>query len=68
MNHCKISVPDQIGTLSQVGTNAKSFNMAQKVLTWSNSQLNNSRCNFTFHVLLFIFRLVHVFSQNLLQL
>ena len=24
--------------------------MAQKVLTWSNSQLNNSRCNcFTFH-------------------
>ena len=63
MPFCRIDVPDQIGTLSQVGTsvgtNARSFNLAQKVLTWS------SRCNFTFHVL-FIFRLVRVFSQNLL--
>ena len=24
--------------------------MAQKILTWSNSQLNNSRCNFHFRV------------------
>ena len=24
--------------------------MAQKVLTWFNSQLNNSRCNFHVHV------------------
>ena len=41
--------------------------MAQKVLTWSNSQLNNSRCNFHVRCLrsMFIFRLV--FSQNSLQ-
>ena len=45
---------------AMLGTNTRSFNLAQKVLTWS------SRCNFTFHVLLFIFRLVHVFIQNLL--
>ena len=40
--------------------------MAQKVLTWSNSQLNNSRCNFHVPCLrsMFIFRLAR---QNSLQ-
>ena len=33
-----------------------SSNMAQKVLTWSNSQLNTVDAGFTF---MFIFRLVH---------
>ena len=28
--------------------------MAQKVLTWSNSQLNNSRCNFHVPCLFFV--------------
>ena len=56
----KRNVPDQIGTLSQVGTNARSFNLAQKVLTWS------SRCNFTFHVLFFVLYMysVRIYSQG----
>ena len=32
-----INVPDQVRTLSQVGANARHSNMAQKVLTLSNS-------------------------------
>ena len=41
---------DQVRTLSQVGT---SSNMAQKVLTWSNGQLN-SRCSFHVPCLFFV--------------
>ena len=43
--------------------------MAQKVLTWANSQLNKSRCNFHVPYLpsMFIFRLVDVCSQNSFQ-
>ena len=56
-------VPDQVRTLSQVGTSshmayamrncATSSNMAQKVLTWSNSQLT-SRCSFHVPCLFFV--------------
>ena len=40
--------------------------MAQKVLTWSNSQSNNSRCNFHVPCLhsMFIFRLAHLFGPG----
>ena len=39
--------------------------MAQEVLTWSNSQLNNSRCNFHFLCLFFVLYMYS--SQNSLQ-
>ena len=44
-----------------IGTNVTSSNMAQKVLSWSTSQLNNW-CSF--HVPMFIFRRVHVFESE----
>ena len=36
--------------------------MAQKVLTWSSSQLNNGQCNFHVPCLFFVF--VHVFMSE----
>ena len=39
--------------ICHVGTNATSSNMAQKVLTWSNNQLN-SRCSFHIPCLFFV--------------
>ena len=48
-----ITVPDQIGTLSQVGTNARSFNLAQKVLTWSNWITVDAILRFMFYCLFF---------------
>ena len=48
-------VPDQVRTLSQchVGTDGRSSNIAQKVLTWSNSLLN-SQCSFLVPCLFFV--------------
>ena len=65
-----IDVPDQIGTLSQVGTSSymgyAMWELTQRVSIWLKKfLLGPVDANFTFHVL-FIFRLVHVFSQNLL--
>ena len=44
------------------GTNATGSNMAQKVLTWSDSQLNSRSVQFSRSM--FIFRLVHVFESE----
>ena len=51
--------------ICHAGNNARSSNMAQKGLTWSNSQLNNSRCNFhvpcpEFHVYFSSFTCIRV--------
>ena len=55
----KLIVPDQVRTLSQVGTNARSSNMDQKVFTCPNSQGKSGLCSF-----MFINSWLHVFESE----